>query len=93
MSKRASDDVLSLIHTITAQRLLDRLNDPAPLTPAEINAISKFLKDNEITASIEPGTPHANLTKAFDQLDAKAVGLFRVTGGEEDIENAEQHGR
>lgn len=74
---RASEKILALIHTLTAEKLLVRLQSEEPLTPAEINAISKFLKDNEITADFEAeGTPHKNLLGAFNRADAEAVGIF-----------------
>lgn len=74
---RASEKILALIHTLTAEKLLTRLQSEEPLTPAEINAISKFLKDNEITADFEAeGTPHKNLLGAFNRADAEAVGIF-----------------
>ena len=65
--ERASEEMLALIHTLTAEKLLARLRSDEPLSPAEINAITKFLKDNDITASFEEGTPHANLLGAFKQ--------------------------
>lgn len=75
--KRATDETLGLIHTIMAERLLARIQDTTvPLTPQEINSISKFLKDNEITASIEEGSPHARLVAAFSGMDAASVGIF-----------------
>lgn len=75
--QRASEKVLALIHTLTAEKLLARLRSEEPLTPAEINAISKFLKDNEITADFEAeGTPHRNLLGAFNRADAEAIGIF-----------------
>ena len=74
---RASEKILALIHTLTAEKLLVRLQSEEPLTPAEVNAISKFLKDNEITADFEAeGTPHKNLLGAFNRADAEAVGIF-----------------
>lgn len=74
--KRASEDVLALIHAKTAQRLLEMLESGEPLTAQEINAISKFLKDNDITATAEEGTPHANLALKFGEMDAEAAGIF-----------------
>lgn len=74
--KRASEDILAQIHNMTAERLLEMLRSGERLTAQEINAISKFLKDNEITASAEPGTPHANLLAAFNNEDARASGIF-----------------
>lgn len=78
---RAGEDILALIHTLTAERLLHRLQNAEELSPAEINAIRQFLKDNEITATPEDGTPHKRLTDAFSGLDAEAVGLFAKTAG------------
>lgn len=74
--ERASEEMLALIHTLTAEKLLARLRSDEPLSPAEINAITKFLKDNGITASFEEGTPHANLLGAFNQADAETMGIF-----------------
>lgn len=59
--KTASRGVLEEIHNLAAKVLLARLREldapveegkpvPPPLTAAEITAITKFLKDNEITA-------------------------------------------
>ena len=83
--KRASEDLLALIHVKTAQRLLEMLESGEQLTAQEINAISKFLKDNDITATAEEGTPHANLALKFGEMDAEAAGIFmRPNAGDED---------
>ena len=48
----ATETDLSLIHSLTAdlmkQRLLSALETGEPLPPAELAAITKFLKDNNI---------------------------------------------
>lgn len=80
--KRATDETLGLIHTLLAQQMLDKLTSEKPLSSQELNAISKFLKDNEITASIEEGTPHARLKEAFSGLDANALGIFNQAAEE-----------
>lgn len=89
-NKRASEDLLALIHAKTAQRLLEMLESGEPLTAQEINAISKFLKDNDITATAEEGTPHANLALKFSEMDAEAAGIFMRPNAEEDEEEAEE---
>lgn len=87
-NKRASEDLLAKIHAKTAQRLLEMLESGEPLTAQEINAISKFLKDNDITATAEEGTPHANLALKFSEMDAEAAGIFmRPNAGDEDVDD------
>ena len=82
--KRASEDLLAMIHVKTAQRLLEMLESGEPLTAQEINAISKFLKDNDITATAEEGTPHANLALKFSEMDAEAAGIFMRPNADDD---------
>lgn len=51
MSKTASTDVLAELHNLTALHMLKRLKDePETLSAADLNAITKYLKDNNITA-------------------------------------------
>lgn len=83
-NKRASEDLLAMIHAKTAQRLLEMLESGEQLTAQEINAISKFLKDNDITATAEEGTPHANLALKFSEMDAEAAGIFMRPNAEDD---------
>lgn len=89
-NKRASEDLLALIHVKTAQRLLKMLESGEQLTAQEINAISKFLKDNDITATAEEGTPHANLALKFSEMDAEAAGIFMRPNADEDEDDVEE---
>lgn len=75
---RADDAILGLIHVKLTETMLAMLNSGKPLSAQDMNAIRQFLKDNEITASVEPGTPHHNLKEAFNIHDARAVGIFNL---------------
>lgn len=64
---RATEDTLDQVHARTAEVMLTKLNDP-DITAAELNAIVKFLKDNDITAL--PGSPRmAPLKEGMDALN------------------------
>ena len=60
------------------------------LTPAMLNAITKFLKDNDVTASIEPGTPHAALKEEFSRLDLRSVGLPEFLENRNELDKANE---
>lgn len=83
------EKMLSKIHTKTAEKMLEMLESGEELTPAMLNSITKFLKDNDVTASIEPGTPHAALKEEFSRLDLRSAGLpeFLETRNELDKAN------
>lgn len=49
MSKTANEEMMNEIHRLQAQAMLERLKSGEELTAQEFNAITKFLKDNEIT--------------------------------------------
>ena len=53
----AKEDKLGIIHDLTAEyclkRLQDALNTGEPIPPAELGAITKFLKDNGIECTKE----------------------------------------
>ena len=53
----ASEDTLSILHSLTAEYIRKRLelalNGDEPLPPAELSAIAKFLKDNNIECTVD----------------------------------------
>ncbi|QGH45077.1 terminase subunit [Bacteriophage Titan-X] len=53
MSNPASEGALGALHELVAQALMQRIQDGALCTAADINAAIKFLKDNNITATRE----------------------------------------
>lgn len=67
-----------------AARLLARLHDAEPLTAAEVTAIARFLKDNNITAlpTSRRLTPLAAGLEALDGFDGTNIvelGEFRTS--------------
>lgn len=85
---KATKEVLERIHSLLARQILDDLEwlqsvtldaegNPIPkprLDPATINAVSKFLKDNEITADPKDiGELHALRDKLSGLVSGGAV--------------------
>lgn len=68
------EDILNEIHSGLADHLAGRIRDAQkpggePLTAQEINAISKFLKDNHIEATPAAGTPFGGLVDSLPEYD------------------------
>lgn len=84
------EKMLSKIHTKTAEKMLEMLESGEELTPAMLNSITKFLKDNDVTASIEPGTPHAALKEEFSRLDLRSVGLPEFLENRNELDKANE---
>lgn len=93
---KATEDELSALHGAVARVLREQLEEKAVITdsdtgeerevsmatPAMIAAATKFLKDNNVTASIEDDE---NLSELQDQLEKnrKKRKLRLASGGEE----------
>lgn len=59
------EDVFDLIHRKMADRLLELLEGDEPLTAQELNAISKFLSDNNITGIRDKNKGLSKLSEGF----------------------------
>ena len=62
MSKRANDDLLSLLHAALAETLLQKVKSEE-VTASELAVIAKFLKDNNITVNIDDDPNMKELAK------------------------------
>ena len=63
MSKKATEDQMSDLHSALALVLADQLKNPE-VSPAMLNVARQFLKDNHIDSVIEPGNPLDILAEA-----------------------------
>lgn len=68
---RSKDELLEMLHRLTAEELIDRLQG-GEATAAEIGVAVKFLKDNGMDVSSEAETPVRDLAAIVPF--AKAVG-------------------
>lgn len=68
---RKMEDIFALIHRKQALKLLEILESEEPLTAQELNAISKFLSDNNVTGIKETD---AGLKSLSDGLAAFESG-------------------
>lgn len=75
MSKAASKSSLEELHEMLAEVLIEDLKqskrDGIPLPAANLNAIRQFLKDNNVTASIEAEDMKELREEFEDELAAK----------------------
>jgi len=67
---RATEAALSALHGVVAQELTRRIVQ-SEATAADLGAAIKFLKDNDITASIEDNAALSELKQQLDQRLAK----------------------
>jgi len=81
VSKRANDSVLSELHVCLAEQMLKRLIS-GEASAAEMNAIRQFLKDNEITAEIAPGTVIGALKEELSEDDHS---YLKLVGGQANV--------
>jgi len=63
MSKKATEDQMSDLHSALALVLADQLKNPE-VSPAMLNVARQFLKDNGIDSVLEPGNPLDTLAEA-----------------------------
>lgn len=69
MTKRASEEVLGLLHDAVANTLLQRVLS-GEASPAELNAAIKFLQNNNIEAAvITDESPLGKLAAALPTFD------------------------
>nr|BDD47786.1 hypothetical protein 5 [Deltaproteobacteria bacterium] len=69
---RATDTMLDKLHFATAEALLKKISSK-DVTAQELNAAIKFLKDNDITFEVDPGSdddPLGLLKQKVDEFDA-----------------------
>jgi len=64
---RASDDLMGELHSRLATEMLEWIKN-GDLTPQQATAISKFLKDNDITGAVVQGSPLAALAGIIPEL-------------------------
>lgn len=74
---KATESMLSELHGVMTKMWLKKLSeDPETLSPAELNTIRQFLKDNNISCDF---TTNEEVTKLIDALPAfsrtEAMGL------------------
>lgn len=63
---RASEDLLATLHGLVGTRIKDMLNAEDPREVREgINLALKFLKDNNITATLDASTPLEDIRDAL----------------------------
>lgn len=63
---RASEDLLATLHGLVGTRIKDMLNSDDPREMREgINLALKFLKDNNITATLDASTPLEDIRAAL----------------------------
>ena len=55
-------------YTKTCQKAVEYMNTMEEFNPALMNAVGKWLKDNNITVDNRNGTPVNDLAKEFDAL-------------------------
>ena len=81
MSKAASKTSLEQLHEMLASVLIEDLKqakeDKIPLPAANLNAIRQFLKDNNVTASIEAEDMKQLHTEFEDELAARRADKQR----------------
>lgn len=69
---RATEGRLAHLHNLMTEAMIDTLDDckanDLPVSPQLFSAIGKFLKDNEITCSIETGSSTGELQERMASL-------------------------
>lgn len=63
-------DALAKLHDAVAEELLARI-ESGDATPADLSVAVKFLKDNDISAALDKGTPVFNLAMALPFAEPK----------------------
>lgn len=75
MTTAATRQRLELLHKLLADSFIERLEadakDGIPTDAATLGAISKFLKDNEVTADPADSDELANLKRQFSELQSQ----------------------
>jgi hypothetical protein len=79
------EELLGTLHTDVAEYFLRELqkareDDTYVLPPSFLSALTKFLKDNDITATPEPGTAIASLKEEINNEDREYLQLI-ANGG------------
>ncbi|MDG2295942.1 MAG: hypothetical protein P8L41_09710 [Paracoccaceae bacterium] len=72
-------EVLARLHTVLAEQLLERVQDPEAKS-GDLNVARQFLKDNGIEALATQGSPLADLVKIlpdFNDEDADQSEMLR----------------
>jgi hypothetical protein len=72
-------EVLTRLHTVLAEQLLERVQDPEAKS-GDLNVARQFLKDNGIEALATQGSPLADLVKTlpdFNDEDADQSEMLR----------------
>jgi len=68
---KATEDQLNKLHGMVATVLTMQLADPEECTAATVAIAAKFLKDNDITASIEDNKDMTSLSDALKEKREK----------------------
>ena len=63
---RSSEDLLAQLHGLVGRELLDQLNaDDATARLSAVDRAMKFLRDNNITSTLDAPTPLADIQQAI----------------------------
>lgn len=77
ISGLTSEELMALVHELTARRLVEALRIPERATPGVLQAARGFLRDNDVTGLDLPGTAQV----ALQQEIAKRAP-FKLTGSD-----------
>lgn len=72
-------EALAKLHDAVAEELLSRITS-GEATPADLSVAVKFLKDNDISAALDKGTPVFNLAMALPFAEPSAPKAIEVKG-------------
>lgn len=72
-------EVLAKLHDAVAEELLSRI-EGGDATPADLSVAVKFLKDNDMSAALDKGTPVFNLAMALPFADPSTPKSIEVKG-------------
>jgi NADPH:quinone reductase-like Zn-dependent oxidoreductase len=76
---RASEDLLALLHGMVGSELLDQLRSEDPRTRiSAVDRAMKFLKDNNITSTVEASVPLQDIQAAMPTA-AELERLMQLT--------------
>ena len=70
-------EVLARLHTVLAEQLLERVQDPEAKS-GDLNVARQFLKDNGIEALATQGSPLADLVKTLPDFNDEDADLSEI---------------
>jgi hypothetical protein len=72
-------EALAKLHDAVAEELLSRI-ESGEATPADLSVAVKFLKDNDVSAALDKGTPVFNLAMALPFAEPSTPKAIEVKG-------------